>query len=129
MEFKTNVYVTLDSALQAHQQWKARLQDAVLSGEALDVDLIRRDDCCDLGKWLYTEGRAVYGHTPEFVKLMGMHDDFHLVTSVVARIINGKDYEQAQAMLGGSSQFASASTAVALAIHQLRFAALAKLEG
>lgn len=123
-----DVYVTLDSALHAHHQWKARLQEAVKSGEALDVALIRRDDCCDLGHWLKANGRAAYGHAPEFVKLVETHNEFHLVASVVARIINGKDYAQAKSMLEGSSQFAAASTDVALAILRLKAAALSMAE-
>lgn len=122
MAFKTNVAVTLDSALYAHQQWKVKLREAVQSGEQLDIETIRRDDCCDLGKWLHSEGRTHFGHSPEFVKLLATHYDFHLITSVVARIINSKDYDQAKAMLEGSSQFASASADVAMAIMRLKAA-------
>lgn len=115
-----DAHVTLDSAMHAHNQWKSRLRDAVRAKEVLDVAEIRRDDCCDLGKWLYSNGRVAYGHRPEFTNLLDRHNDFHLVASVVARIINGKDYEQAKAMLVGSSQFASASTDVMVAIMQLK---------
>lgn len=124
MTFVTNVNVTLDSALHAHQQWKAYLQDAVEAGKQLDVGLIRRDDCCNLGKWLRSDGHANYGHTPEFIKLLDTHDEFHLVSSVVARIINCKSSDQAKSMLEGSSQFSAASNDVALAIHRLKAAAL-----
>jgi hypothetical protein len=116
------VHITLDSALHTHQLWKNKLQDAVKAGAALDVDTIRRDDCCQLGQWLYSDGRAVYGHTPEFSKLLATHESFHVVASIVANIINGKDYAQARSMLEGSSQFSAASTDVALAILQLKAA-------
>lgn len=122
MNYLTDAKVTLDSAMQAHHQWKSRLQDAVKAGEVLDVSAIRRDDCCDLGKWLYSNGRVAYGHKPEFINLMERHNVFHLVASVVAKIINGKDYEQAKSMLEGSSQFAAASTDVMLAIVRLKAA-------
>ena len=121
----SNIQIALDSALYAHQQWKVKLQEAVKSGEQLDVEKIRRDDCCNLGKWLHSEGRAKYGHMPEFIKLLDTHDEFHLVTSVVAMIINVKEYKQANAMLEGSSKFSSASTDVALAIFRLKSAVLA----
>lgn len=125
MTYSTNIQVTLDNALYAHQRWKVKLKEAVESGEQLDVEKIRRDDCCDLGKWLHSDGRAKYGHTPEFIKLFDTHEEFHLITSVVAMIINVKEYKRAKAMLEGSSQFSSASTDVALAIFRLKSAVLA----
>jgi hypothetical protein len=120
MAFDATSVLTLDQAMLGHQLWKSSLQNAVESGEKLDVALIRRDDCCDLGKWLQSDGRVAYGHSPEFSKLLDIHNEFHLVTSVVANIINGKDYEQAKTMLDGSSQFSSASREVALAILRLK---------
>jgi hypothetical protein len=123
-----HIQLTLDTALHAHQQWKNRLQNAVKSGDILDVETIGRDDCCDLGKWLHSNGREHYGHAPEFIKLLDEHRNFHTVASIVANIINGRDYEQVKSLLSGSSQFSSASTDVALAILHLKSAVKAMTE-
>ena len=49
--------ITLEAALHSHQQWKDNLRRAVKNRELIDTSSIGRDDCCDLGKWLYA-GRA-----------------------------------------------------------------------
>ena len=60
----------LDEAIALHQVWKETFMAAVGAGETLDVDAIRRDDCCTLGRWIHTEGRARYGAKPELVALL-----------------------------------------------------------
>jgi methyl-accepting chemotaxis protein len=112
--------LTLERAFAAHQQWKAKLQESVTARTTLDVSTIRRDDCCELGKWLHTDARASYGHKPEFKNLLAKHASFHLVASVVAGIINTKQYEEAAAMLQDYSLFSTASADVGMAIMALK---------
>lgn len=119
----TDTALTLDRAYQAHQQWKVRLQESIEAGATLDVATIRRDDCCDLGRWLHGSARAQYGHKPEFKNLVSKHASFHLVASVVAGIINTKQYDEAVAMLQDFSLFATASSDVGMAIMALKRAA------
>ena len=116
----TETSLTLERAFAAHQQWKQRLQDSVSSGSALDVATIRRDDCCELGKWLHTTGRSLYGGRPEFSTLISKHARFHLVAGVVAGIINSREYDEAVSVLQDSSHFAIASTEVGMAIMALK---------
>lgn len=112
--------ITLDNAFRVHNNWKNRLKEAAASGQPLDTATIKRDDCCELGMWLYADGKRLYGQKPEFVKLIEKHQDFHAVASIVATIINKKEVANAEAMLQGSSQFSSASTEVLMAIMQLK---------
>jgi hypothetical protein len=112
--------LTLERAFAAHQQWKVKLQDSVTSGTTLDVATIRRDDCCEFGKWLHSAGRSLYGGKPEFSKLINKHASFHLVASVVAGIINAREYDEAVSILQDSSHFAIASTEVGMAIMALK---------
>jgi hypothetical protein len=112
--------LTLERAFAAHQEWKARLKQSVLSGETLDVSTIRRDDCCALGQWLHGEGHALYGTRPEFCKLVYKHGGFHLVASVVAGIINAGKHEEAIEMLQDFSHFSTASAEVGIAIMALK---------
>jgi hypothetical protein len=116
----TSTNTTLDNALAAHALWKTKLLAAVESGEVLDVATIKRDDCCELGKWIYSDGKRTYGHKPEFLSLLVKHKEFHVITGIVAGIVNGKDFESAKAMMGGSSQFGSASMDVGMAIIRLK---------
>lgn len=110
----------LDQAFIAHHQWKRRLQNAAAAGEILDVETIQRVDCCELGQWLQGEGLRLFGHRAEFTNLVNKHTEFHLVTGMVADIINRKSYVTAHSQLEGSSQFSTASTDVGIAILRLK---------
>jgi CheY-like chemotaxis protein len=117
-----NEELSLDQAAELHRKWREELRDAVAAGERLDSAALRRNDCCDLGKWLHSQGRRRYGGKPQFVKLMARHNDFHLIASMVANSINDDEFTDAQKMLGGNSQFAQASIDVEIAILKLKLA-------
>jgi hypothetical protein len=110
----------LSLALRAHLQWKRKLQDAIETGEALDVDTIKRDDCCDLGRWLHGDGELTFGSRVEFTKLVHAHSEFHVVTGLIAGIINNKEFDDAIKMLLGNNHFETASRAVGIAITDLK---------
>jgi hypothetical protein len=112
--------LTLDRAYAAHQLWKVKLQDSIASRATLDIATIKRDDCCELGKWLYSEARRQYGSKPQFQRLLAKHTNFHLVAGVVAKIINEKQFDEATAMLRDFSLFSTASADVCVAISELR---------
>jgi len=113
-------FLTLDDALLAHLKWKLKLQDAERSGEVLDVETIKRDDCCVLGQWLYADGRRHYGHLPEFTTLLAEHKEFHYVTAVIAWEINAKHNDSTKPMLAQSPHFSAVSNAVGIAISRLK---------
>jgi hypothetical protein len=117
---------SLDQALEAHSIWKSKLLAAVETGEVLDAVKIKRDDCCELGTWIYSEGKRLYGHKPEFTTLVEKHKDFHHVTSIVAGIVNAKNTETSIAMIGRNSQFSAASMEVGMAIILLKKAVAAE---
>lgn len=114
--------LTLDRAYAAHQQWKTRLQESIAARATLDIATIKRDDCCELGQWLYSDGRKLFGSKPQFMRLLAKHTNFHLVTGVVAKIINAKEYEEATALLQDFSLFSTASADVCVAIGELKVA-------
>jgi hypothetical protein len=112
--------MTLEKAVNAHRQWKATFQAAAANRETLDVETIQRDDCCDLGKWLASDGRRLYGNRPEFTNLVNKHSAFHSIAGVVAGFINDGAQDAARSHLRGGSQFAFASTEVSVAITLLK---------
>ena len=111
----------LDVALKKHADWKVKLRSAISSKEALDADMISRDDCCDFGKWLYhDDSSAIVGHLPSYQECMHQHTAFHRVAGDVAKIINNGQYEQAEKLLSNGSNFMNASSAVGSAIIRLK---------
>ncbi len=114
--------ITLEAALHSHQQWKDRLRRAVRNRELIDTSSIRRDDCCDLGKWLYAGSQQHYWGKPEFQSLLLHHREFHMLTGAVADVINQQQYELAEAYLSNDTQLAQSSSEVGGAIRRLEAA-------
>jgi hypothetical protein len=111
--------VTLDNAYESHQEWKEKLHSAVKAQETIDTFTIARDDCCDLGKWLYADGQRLHWGKPEFQSLLMHHKEFHLLAGAVAEVINQKQYELAEAYLSSDTQLAHSSNEVGAAIRRL----------
>jgi methyl-accepting chemotaxis protein len=112
--------LNIDSAIEAHRQWKVKLRTALDHQDQLDDRAIACDDRCQLGQWLHGEGGRRHGQQPGFVSLLNEHRDFHLAAAEVARCINAGKVDQARRMLDSGSAFAQASNAVALALNRLR---------
>ena len=112
--------VDLDSAIQAHAQWRTRLRNAAQHKERLDADTIGRDDCCDLGRWLHGKGQGTYGSLPVFQDLVDRHRKFHTEAGAIAKTINLGNYAAAEEALAGNTAFSRASSEVGAAIIQLR---------
>ena len=114
--------VTLENAYDLHLQWKENLRRAVRARESIDTSVIDRDDCCELGQWLYADGQKLYWSKPEFQSLLLHHKEFHLLTAAVAEVINQKQFELAEAYLSNDTQLAHSSDEVVAAIRRLEAA-------
>lgn len=66
----------LERALQSHVQWKLKLLAAINEGAAVDRATAVADNLCEIGKWLYAEGRQ-YEAIEEYKVLMATHKRFH----------------------------------------------------
>jgi hypothetical protein len=77
--------LNLKQVLDAHTAWKERLIK-ILNGtceETPDIAVVSQDDKCLLGKWLYSEGNALYGHLPEYESARKVHAEFHVCAGEV----------------------------------------------
>ena len=92
---------------------------AVAKRETLDADTLFKDDCCDLGEWLYGAGGSKYGGKPSFVNLLESHRQFHQEAGKVAHLINQGAYEEAEKQLENYTGFSKASQKVGTAVIQL----------
>ena len=110
----------LNTALQAHSEWKVKLRMAIAKQEQLDADTIARDNCCALGKWLHGEAAGLYSRLPGYKDCVAKHASFHKEAGAVARCINAGQYDKAESMLNAGSPFAAATSAVGAAIMGLR---------
>ncbi len=112
--------INLDNAIKAHADWRSKLRSAASNHTQVDAETIKRDDCCELGKWLHGAGNSKFGGKPTFVALIAGHRDFHAEAGKVARIVNQGDTAKAEQMLESGTAFARASGEVGRLIVQLK---------
>jgi Chemoreceptor zinc-binding domain len=77
--------LNLKQVLDAHTAWKTRLIKIIegTSYETPNIAVVSQDNQCFLGKWLYSEGKALYGHLPEYESVRKVHAEFHLYAGEV----------------------------------------------
>ncbi len=110
----------LNLAIAVHSEWKTLLLAAIINNETLDTASIAKDNCCELGKWLHTNAKAHFGSLPSFEACVVKHAKFHIEASKVAAAINTKKYPDALAMLNAGTAYSAASSAVQVAINNLK---------
>jgi hypothetical protein len=110
----------LESAFQKHAGWIEEFCAAIFNKDTVDVGAYAQDDCCELGKWLYGDGKAKYGEMKAYADLVSAHAAFHQEAGKVAQTINEKNYAKAEELFGADGEYAAASHAVRAAIKKLR---------
>jgi hypothetical protein len=88
------------------------------STEALDPNVICKDNQCELGKWIHGEGGRAMGPKPEFGDVKTSHADFHQVAGNVLRKALAGDKAGAAILLDG--EFYHASSKVIQAITKCK---------
>ncbi|BAZ05467.1 CZB domain-containing protein [Calothrix sp. NIES-3974] len=88
-------------ALSSHAVWKDRLKKAIDNG-ILDspVAVIREDNLCEFGKWLYSSEISGNFHQSEYYQQVVIaHADFHQVAAEVAMLAEMGEREKAKRMM------------------------------
>jgi methyl-accepting chemotaxis protein len=110
------MFMDFDHAIASHSSWKSKLANYLKhpdhSMKAAEVAL---DDKCELGKWIAGEGKQ-FTKLPEFAGLKSDHSRFHQVAADVIRRADSGQNVSEEVVLGGKSEFLSASTAVVRSI-------------
>jgi methyl-accepting chemotaxis protein len=119
-EAEVDQNLDIESAIDAHRQWKVKLRQAIADHQKLDADTICRDDQCPLGRWIHGPGGARWGARPIFVELRDKHAVFHQSAGQVAKVINAGRYAEATRMIESGSTFADASIEVSTILTQLK---------
>lgn len=93
--------IDLKYVLDTHHMLKKKLLDEMdgTSAEPLDVVTLSQDDVCAIGKWLYGEGKTLYGHLPEYETARQVHAELHLCAGEVLTQHQIGNQDQAFALL------------------------------
>ena len=110
----------LDSAIGRHAEWKLKFRSAISKKESMDAETIKKDNCCELGKWLHGEAKTKFGRLTSHAECVQKHAAFHIEAGKVATAINAKKYVEAEAMINAGTTFAEASSALGVAIMRLK---------
>ena len=114
--------IDLDGALKKHADWKVKLRTAIVNKEKLDAETISKDNCCDFGKWLYSEdSHSKVSHLDSYKMCLKNHAEFHKAAGAIAHEINAKNFDEASNMLNDSNgAFITTSGEVGKAIMKLK---------
>ncbi|MFP4149688.1 MAG: methyl-accepting chemotaxis protein [Nitriliruptoraceae bacterium] len=110
----------LTKVIGQHAMWKLTLHRAA-AGEPVDLDpaLARRDDHCDLGRWLRDGAVGVLGAEERRV-LTDVHATFHRVAAAALEQALTGHHAQARRALEPGSEFLAISTDLVERLHQRR---------
>lgn len=99
-----------DQMLLAHSRWKARLKEAIGTKQTIDARLAGKDDQCELGKWIYGEGKK-YASQNGYQDLKTKHTKFHAcVASVVLQAATCLPAKALELIEAQGSEYGRAST-------------------
>ncbi len=89
----------LKHALEIHHALNEKLQKALQGNNDADlqVAVVTQDNLCTIGKWLYSEGKQLYAHLPEYEAMRKTHAELHICAGEVLaeHQIGNKDYADA----------------------------------
>jgi hypothetical protein len=109
-----------NQAIEKHAEWKIKFRQAITGKETMDAESISKDNCCELGKWLHGEAKSKFNELSSYVECLTKHAYFHVEAGKIAKTINARKYTEAEAMIGASSPYTAASSAVRHAIMHLK---------
>jgi methyl-accepting chemotaxis protein len=107
--------MNFEEAVKKHAEWRLKFRIAISKKEQMDAATIGQDNCCQLGQWLYGEGKTRWGSNPAFQKVLDTHKAFHVQAGQIAGLINAGKYTEAEAALGNDA-YTRASNEVGVAL-------------
>ena len=110
----------LNNAIEKHAEWKMKFRSAISKKETMDAATISKDNCCELGKWLHGEAKSKFGSLQSHAACLAKHASFHVEAGKVAQAINAQKFAEAEAMMNAGTPYTAASSAVGVAILQLK---------
>ena len=113
----------INRAITCHVQWKSKLTAYIAKPDhSLNADAVSKDDSCDLGRWIHSEGHK-YAKSSDFAQLVADHKRFHAAAGQIIRKADTGQNMKADIVLGAKSGYAYASNAVVTGLMKMKQAA------
>ena len=91
--------VDFDSLVHAHEQWRSRLRRIIDGEETVDRVAVTDPTRCELGRWLYGEGKEELGDRGEWSLLEAAHRDMHQALGPVIDFVERGETQLAERQL------------------------------
>jgi hypothetical protein len=108
----------LDSANRLDLILKSR--KCIANQPSLNPYIIGKDNCCELGEWLYGEGKSHYGDLKSYFDIVDNHAAFHLEARKIALATRKKSRLEVAAMMMDGSVFSILVLQIAQSIDHLK---------
>jgi len=106
----------IQKAIQMHAMWRVDLLKTLASGLVhFDLEILKKDDDCPLGQWLYSDAIPVaVKETEEYATCVELHKEFHVMTHDIAELlVQGRRHDVLRALEGEGPYHALSSRLIA----------------
>ena len=110
--------VDFTAARHKHLQWSTRLRSFLDGASSLTTDQAVSHKHCDLGLWIYSAGKQLYGNHPIFIKLEKLHEEMH---GHVGKVIENSHSGKIEAAEQGYQNVVDLSGEIILCLNQLEW--------
>ena len=108
-----------DLLILYHRNWKKRFYEHLRGKHDLDPATVRRDDLCNMGRWIYGEGLQ-HQDRLEYLDLKRKHARFHEMAAEVLESSLKLPEQEALKLVEQDSEFERASRECVAAIARMR---------
>ena len=111
----------ISKAIGAHSKWTFHIEQAIKSGTTdYNPKLVKTDNNCEFGKWLYNDAPAVLKGRSIYHEIKDIHARFHLEAGrVLALAVGGKKDEAIKGISLGS-EYRQLSSSLVLKLASLK---------
>lgn len=112
--------LSVDEAIDAHLNWRQKLTEYFVNpNHTLDPIKIKRDDCCSLGKWIYTQNSSNQNNYI-LLKLKETHRHFHLCAGKLVERAHAGEKLVGSVVLGSGTEYDMLSASVINLLEELK---------
>jgi hypothetical protein len=115
-----NMYLDSNGITQNFLDLTLKSRKCIANQPSLNPYIIGKDNCCELGEWLYGEGKSNYGNLKSYLEVLNIHAEFHLEAKKIAFATREKSHLEVAAMMKDGSVFSVLVLQIAQSIDHLK---------
>jgi hypothetical protein len=114
------MYLVSDRIIPKSPDLILKSRQCIANQQSLNPHIIGKDNCCELGEWLYGEGKSHYGNLKSYSNLVDSHAQFHLEAKKIAFATQKKTQQEVADMMKDGSVFSVLVLKVAQSLDHLK---------